>query len=246
MTEMQPGRWWRVIAPDGSLWCETSDEDEARTNTRPGDTLQRLWTHTENEWRTVAPMADDETISRLLLVGSTGSLKSLAASLFGGLPIDHWAMAPVDPPPVIFTETDVRFFEAMQALDTTPLIDYDEDMISTTTDRNGNYLANDGCDICACGCKYWENDRCIDCGQDVLPDPLAQAISDDSPDWPDRDGPSVCQWLVHDTNEDGPCARPCGQPVEDDERGVCPIHAYALSIPDTEFERRVEAGETWS
>lgn len=24
--------------------------------------------------------------------------------------------------------------------------------------------AREGCDRCYCGCKYWENDRCIDCG----------------------------------------------------------------------------------
>ena len=40
---MEEGRWWRVIAPDGSLWCETSDEEEAREAVRAGDTLQRLW-----------------------------------------------------------------------------------------------------------------------------------------------------------------------------------------------------------
>jgi len=33
--------WWRVIAPDGSLWCETSDEQEARKSMRPGDALEQ-------------------------------------------------------------------------------------------------------------------------------------------------------------------------------------------------------------
>jgi hypothetical protein len=47
----QPGRWWRVLAPDGSLWCETSDEDEARSAMRPGDVLQRFWQRTLTEWR---------------------------------------------------------------------------------------------------------------------------------------------------------------------------------------------------
>ena len=27
-----------------------------------------------------------------------------------------------------------------------------------------NKTAASGCDRCECGCKYWENDRCIDCG----------------------------------------------------------------------------------
>lgn len=51
MPEMVPGRWWRVIAPDGTLWCETSDEREACKHVRPGDVLERLWTLTLEEWR---------------------------------------------------------------------------------------------------------------------------------------------------------------------------------------------------
>jgi hypothetical protein len=31
----------------------------------------------------------------------------------------------------------------------------------------GNKVAQEGVDRCACGCKYWENDRCIDCGTHV-------------------------------------------------------------------------------
>ena len=27
-----------------------------------------------------------------------------------------------------------------------------------------NTHAKDGLDRCQCGCKYWEHDRCIDCG----------------------------------------------------------------------------------
>jgi hypothetical protein len=49
--EFGPTRWWRVVAEDGSLWCETSDEEEARAAMRPGDKLERLWTATINEWR---------------------------------------------------------------------------------------------------------------------------------------------------------------------------------------------------
>ena len=36
--------------------------------------------------------------------------------------------------------------------------------MSTTSDRHGNRTAQEGCDRCDCGCKYWENDRCCDCG----------------------------------------------------------------------------------
>ena len=34
-------------------------------------------------------------------------------------------------------------------------------------DQHGNKIAKEGCDRCYCGCKYWENDKCIDCGQHV-------------------------------------------------------------------------------
>jgi hypothetical protein len=42
-TEWEPVRWWRVIAPDGSTWCETSDETEARDAMRPGDVLWQAY-----------------------------------------------------------------------------------------------------------------------------------------------------------------------------------------------------------
>src|SRR5262249_44071902 len=31
----------------------------------------------------------------------------------------------------------------------------------------GNRVAREGQDRCHCGCKYWENDRCIDCGTEI-------------------------------------------------------------------------------
>lgn len=34
-------------------------------------------------------------------------------------------------------------------------------------DRLGNVVAQEGCDFCFCGCKYWENDKCVDCGTKV-------------------------------------------------------------------------------
>ena len=33
-------------------------------------------------------------------------------------------------------------------------------------DNLGNAFANSGCHRCWCGCKYWENDACIDCGEE--------------------------------------------------------------------------------
>jgi hypothetical protein len=34
-------------------------------------------------------------------------------------------------------------------------------------DQHGNAVAQEGCDRCFCGCKYWENDRCVDCNTHV-------------------------------------------------------------------------------
>lgn len=31
-------------------------------------------------------------------------------------------------------------------------------------DIHGNVTAQEGCSRCECGCKYWEKDRCVDCG----------------------------------------------------------------------------------
>jgi len=35
-------------------------------------------------------------------------------------------------------------------------------LASALTNPHNNH-ATSGCDRCECGCKYWENDRCIDC-----------------------------------------------------------------------------------
>jgi hypothetical protein len=49
-----PGRWWRVVAPDGSVWCETSDEAEARESMRPGDRLYLQWVRHLRKWERVS------------------------------------------------------------------------------------------------------------------------------------------------------------------------------------------------
>jgi len=49
--EFQAGRWWKVLGPDGELWCETSNEREAREALRPGDKLHRLYEAEKSEWR---------------------------------------------------------------------------------------------------------------------------------------------------------------------------------------------------
>ena len=36
--------------------------------------------------------------------------------------------------------------------------------VGALPDRHGNHLAAEGVDRCHCGCKYWEGDRCVDCG----------------------------------------------------------------------------------
>jgi hypothetical protein len=40
------------------------------------------------------------------------------------------------------------------------------DVAEPARDLN-NTIAQEGCDRCVCGCKYWENDRCIDCGTHI-------------------------------------------------------------------------------
>jgi hypothetical protein len=32
-------------------------------------------------------------------------------------------------------------------------------------DQHGNRYAEEGCDRCPCGCKYWERDVCASCGE---------------------------------------------------------------------------------
>jgi hypothetical protein len=41
-------------------------------------------------------------------------------------------------------------------------------------DRMGNVEAREGCSRCPCGCKYWERDRCIDCGASIESVPTDQ------------------------------------------------------------------------
>ena len=59
--EWEPGRWWKVVAPDGTLWAETSDEQEARGLLRQGDTLWRLHVRQESEWRRVTDVTSAES-----------------------------------------------------------------------------------------------------------------------------------------------------------------------------------------
>lgn len=50
--EWTPGRWYRVLSPDGKLWMETSDRDEAAAEaTAKGWPLQHLWRSEQTEWR---------------------------------------------------------------------------------------------------------------------------------------------------------------------------------------------------
>ena len=49
--EWSPGRWWRVLGPQGEIWCETSSESEARAAVRPGARLERLYEMRREEWR---------------------------------------------------------------------------------------------------------------------------------------------------------------------------------------------------
>lgn len=43
-------------------------------------------------------------------------------------------------------------------------------------DRLGNTMALEGVDRCACGCKYWENDRCCDCDEPWSPEARGEDV----------------------------------------------------------------------
>ena len=48
----EPGRWYRLRQPDGTLWMETSNPNEARAEAeRTGWPLERLYAKTQAEWR---------------------------------------------------------------------------------------------------------------------------------------------------------------------------------------------------
>ena len=49
--QWKPTRWWRVLGPDDSIWCETSSEQEARDSLKPGYALQQLYEKVERRWR---------------------------------------------------------------------------------------------------------------------------------------------------------------------------------------------------
>lgn len=61
--------------------------------------------------------------------------------------------------------------------------------------RLGNREAREGCDRCPCGSKYWEADRCIDCGTTI-----ASLLGD--PQWlaenrePERTAPSPVDEII--------------------------------------------------
>jgi hypothetical protein len=56
LDDWQPGRWWRVVSADGTVWCESSSEKEVRRSlkTAPGGgTLYRVFERSQREWREV-------------------------------------------------------------------------------------------------------------------------------------------------------------------------------------------------
>lgn len=54
-SDWEPGRWYRVRQPDGSLWLESSDRAEAcRESERTGWPMEQIWDRRESVWREVA------------------------------------------------------------------------------------------------------------------------------------------------------------------------------------------------
>ena len=50
MDDFQETNWWQVLDQQGRLWCETSNEEEARKSMRSGDVLYRLYEKKESRW----------------------------------------------------------------------------------------------------------------------------------------------------------------------------------------------------
>jgi hypothetical protein len=44
-------QWWRALAPDGTSWAESSNEEEVRRLARPDDTIQQLHRFVREVWR---------------------------------------------------------------------------------------------------------------------------------------------------------------------------------------------------
>jgi hypothetical protein len=52
----ETGRWYRICRPDGSLWMETSNRNEAQAEAEEtGWPLERLYVKTRYEWRHEQP-----------------------------------------------------------------------------------------------------------------------------------------------------------------------------------------------
>jgi len=48
----EPGRWYRICRPDGTLWMETSSRKEAQAEAeKTGWPLERLYVKTRYQWR---------------------------------------------------------------------------------------------------------------------------------------------------------------------------------------------------
>lgn len=60
--------------------------------------------------------------------------------------------------------------------------------MSTKTDKHDNSVAIEGVTRCPCGVKYWESDKCVDCG--AAPD--LQVAEDREETEPCQKGTSGC------------------------------------------------------
>lgn len=55
----EPGRWWRVLDADGSIWLETSDEQEARNG------LRERWSSTDEDEMVLGDPVPDRKLQRM-------------------------------------------------------------------------------------------------------------------------------------------------------------------------------------
>jgi hypothetical protein len=89
-------------------------------------------------------------------------------------------------------------------------------------DQHGNRIAREGCDRCACGSKYWENDRCVDCRAHVTAPGVDRGEPAEVPASLPPAGPVREHSSIH--------CHTCDHPVNVRRAGVCVAAGHVVSV----------------
>jgi hypothetical protein len=141
-----------------NLAWEWADNDTVRVChgyvTRPGDGHRHIhaWVETSTEVPALPGWPSGMTITSAVdkSNGNDVTLIREAYYHFGGIVAD-----------------EVRRYTLREASEAMLRTEHYGPWDEMTADVHGNQVAREGCDRCICGCKYWENDRCVDCGTTV-------------------------------------------------------------------------------